>query len=267
MGRIIKNHWARLVVLIAAAIQIGGAIEGFFWPKVTWDFSTTSLNCLVKPFPIVQTLNLVLGVIIIAWEWPLVILADTIFHRSIHARLVVFAISAASSMFLYQAHSSTIYYLLGLYGYALALAEREIIYPEPWTILPVDEMPAIIRTHIDSEQGLGQSFSQNPEYGAAKYLEDDSVDDPIDAIECSSEESIHDSVFSSKEPKRNSARSSQCSPTLTLAPINQSPITWPSIKFQSPTVQEVGSLFVLSRKDSSRPYNRMRAKTWHNGVD
>lgn len=128
MGRIIKNHWARLVVLIAAAIQIGGSIEGFFWPKVTWDFCTTLLNGLVKPFPILQTLNLVLGIIVIAWEWPLGLLSDTMFHRSIHARLVVFAICTVTSMFLYQAHSSTIYYLLGLYGYALALLEREVSF-------------------------------------------------------------------------------------------------------------------------------------------
>jgi hypothetical protein len=113
-------------MLIAAAIQIGGSIEGFFWPKVTWDFSTSSLNVLVKPFPILQTVNLILGIVILAWEWPLSLLAGTMFHRSIHARLVVFAICAVTSMFLYQAHSSTIYYLLGSCGYLIALKEREV---------------------------------------------------------------------------------------------------------------------------------------------
>jgi hypothetical protein len=126
MGKLIKNHWARLVVLIASAIQIGGSIEGFIWPKVTFDFFTHSLNGLVKPFPIIQTLNLALGTTVLAWEWPLGLLADTMLHRSIHARLVVFAICAVTSMFLYQAHSSAIYYLMGFYGYALALAEREV---------------------------------------------------------------------------------------------------------------------------------------------
>lgn len=36
MGKLINNHWARLIVLIAAAVQIGGSIEGLIWPKITW---------------------------------------------------------------------------------------------------------------------------------------------------------------------------------------------------------------------------------------
>src|SRR3954452_10288325 len=101
MGNIIRNHWARLVVLVAAAIQIGGSIEGFFWPKITWDFSTPTFNILVKPFPILQIINLVLGIIVLAWEWPLCFLAGTMFHRSIHARLVVFAICSVTSILVY----------------------------------------------------------------------------------------------------------------------------------------------------------------------
>ena len=135
MGKLIKNHWARLVMLVAASIEIGGSIEGFIWPKATLDFSTSIFNVLVKPYPVLQIINLVLGVIVLAWEWPVMFLGGTKFHRSIPARLVVYAICAVTSLFLYQAHSATLYYVMGLYGYGIALAEKEASHksPERWS--------------------------------------------------------------------------------------------------------------------------------------
>ncbi|KAJ4173491.1 hypothetical protein NW754_012493 [Fusarium falciforme] len=40
MGRLIKNHWARLIILSAAVYQVAAAIEAFIWPKIFWDFLT-----------------------------------------------------------------------------------------------------------------------------------------------------------------------------------------------------------------------------------
>lgn len=126
MGKLVKNHWARLVVLVAAAIQIGGSIEGYLWPKVTWDFSTAALNFLVQPVPALQTINLLLGILVVAWEWPLSAIAGSMYHRSIHARLVMYTLCTFSALFLYQSHNSALYYSLGIYGYALALFEQEV---------------------------------------------------------------------------------------------------------------------------------------------
>ncbi|UKZ77859.1 hypothetical protein TrVFT333_005585 [Trichoderma virens FT-333] len=71
MGKLIKNHWARLIMLTAATYQIGAAVEGYFWPKIFWDFLTHSLDAAVKPAPILQTINLVFGIAMLALEWPL----------------------------------------------------------------------------------------------------------------------------------------------------------------------------------------------------
>ncbi|KAG8408087.1 hypothetical protein J3459_018185 [Metarhizium acridum] len=54
MGRLIKNHLGRLIILTAAAYQVGAAIEGFIWPKIFWDFLTKNLDPAVKPIPILQ---------------------------------------------------------------------------------------------------------------------------------------------------------------------------------------------------------------------
>lgn len=47
MGRLIKNHLARLVVLTAAAYQVGAGFHGYFFPKVFWDGFTE----FVLPIP------------------------------------------------------------------------------------------------------------------------------------------------------------------------------------------------------------------------
>ncbi|EAT81097.2 hypothetical protein SNOG_11389 [Parastagonospora nodorum SN15] len=67
MGKLIKNHWARLVVLTAAAYQLAAALEAFFWPKIFWDFLTKNLDSAVKPFPVLQIINLIVGVVALAW--------------------------------------------------------------------------------------------------------------------------------------------------------------------------------------------------------
>lgn len=71
MGKLIKNHWARLIILTAAAYQTAASIFAFFWPKLFWDFLTTNLDPAVRPIPILQTLNLLLGLLALCWEWPL----------------------------------------------------------------------------------------------------------------------------------------------------------------------------------------------------
>ena len=71
MGKLIKNHWARLLILTAAAYQTLAATYAFFWPKVFFDFLTTNLDPIVRPIPVLQIVNLLLGLLALAWEWPL----------------------------------------------------------------------------------------------------------------------------------------------------------------------------------------------------
>lgn len=71
MGKLIKNHWARLIILTASAYQVLASIEGFFWPKFFWDFLTTNLDHAVRPIPFLQIANLLFGLLGLCWEWPL----------------------------------------------------------------------------------------------------------------------------------------------------------------------------------------------------
>lgn len=148
MGRLIKNHWARLIILTASACmllpqisiafkrgtaniptftdQIASAIEGFIWPKVFWDFISKNLDAAVSPIPVLQALNLLMGLIGLAWEWPLRPLAGSLPHRSIEIRLVVYPLSALFAALLYQGTDPALYYLIGIGVYFWAYSEGEV---------------------------------------------------------------------------------------------------------------------------------------------
>ncbi|KAK0099443.1 hypothetical protein ONS95_004654 [Cadophora gregata] len=134
MGKLIKNHWARLIVLTAAIYQIAAGIHGFFWPKIFWDFMTKNLDVAVKPLPILQTINLILGIVLFAWEWPLGFLAGSAMHRSIEARLVVLPLAALSAALIYQGTNPAIYYTIAMGVYFWAYSEGETVVATPWSL-------------------------------------------------------------------------------------------------------------------------------------
>jgi hypothetical protein len=134
MGRLIKNHWARLIILTASIYQIAAALEGFFWPKIFWDFLTKTLDPAVKPLPILQVINLVMGIAFTALEWPLGFVAGTSIHRSLEFRLAFIPLTALASALIYQGTNAALYYLVGMVVYFWAYSEGEIICAKPWTL-------------------------------------------------------------------------------------------------------------------------------------
>ncbi|KAI1107519.1 hypothetical protein F4804DRAFT_162378 [Jackrogersella minutella] len=134
MGRLIKNHWARLIAMTAAAYQIAAALESFFWPKIFFDFLTKTLDGAVKPVPALQIINLLLGIAILAWEWPLGLIAGTSIHRSLEARLASFPLASLAAILIYQGTNPAIYYLVAMVVYFWAYSEGEIVCAKPWTL-------------------------------------------------------------------------------------------------------------------------------------
>ncbi|WEW61552.1 hypothetical protein PRK78_007042 [Emydomyces testavorans] len=134
MGKLIKNHLARLIVLTAAVAQLTAGIHGFFWPKIFWDFITKNLDAAVKPIPVLQIFNVVFGLIGIALEWPFKPIAGTMIHRSIEVRLLLLPMSALAAALLYQGTNPAIYYIVGMIVYFWGYSEGEVVCPVPWTL-------------------------------------------------------------------------------------------------------------------------------------
>lgn len=149
MGRMIKSHWARLLTITAAVWQIVASIEGFIWPKIFWDFSTSSLNPLVRPSRALQTLNLVLGLLTIAWEWPVPLISTSPLHRSIIARIVFYPLCAFFALLMYQSTTAGICYLFAMAIYFWALREGEVstLHPRHGFMATYNRHRSYVPTH------------------------------------------------------------------------------------------------------------------------
>ena len=107
--------------------HIAASIEGFFWPKMFFDFYTKNFDKAVKPIPILQIINLVFGLITFAYEWPLRFLAGSAIHRSMELRVLIWLpLMSLSCALMYQATDPALYYLIGLAAYFWAYSEGEV---------------------------------------------------------------------------------------------------------------------------------------------
>lgn len=92
-----------------------------------------------------------MGLLGLAWEWPLKPLAGSWPHRSIEVRLIIYPLSALFAALLYQGTDPAIYYLVGVGVYFWAYSEGEVsilnpgpkinlannlqvVCPQPWTL-------------------------------------------------------------------------------------------------------------------------------------
>jgi hypothetical protein len=97
---------------------------GFGNPKVFFDFATKKLDFVVTPMPFLQLANLVCGLVVLLWEWPLV--DKFAVHASFHIRFAALPAAAFVSIFLYQATNPALYYLIGLALYTSAYRNGEV---------------------------------------------------------------------------------------------------------------------------------------------
>ncbi|KAK4551868.1 hypothetical protein LTR86_010864 [Recurvomyces mirabilis] len=134
MGKLIKNHWARLIILTAASYHVAASLCAFFWPKFFFDFYTKNFDLAVKPVPILQTINLVFALVTLAYEYPLSYLAGTTLHRSLEARLMWLPLCCLTAVLMYQGTNPAVYYFVGYGVYAWAFVEGEVVCAVPWTL-------------------------------------------------------------------------------------------------------------------------------------
>jgi hypothetical protein len=76
--------------------------------------------------PILQIINIIFGLLLFAWEWPLNFISGTAIHRSLEGRLVVLPLAALAAVLLYQATNPAIYYTIAIMVYFWAYSEGEV---------------------------------------------------------------------------------------------------------------------------------------------
>lgn len=68
------------------------------------------------------------GLAVLAWEWPLELFARTAMHRSIAPRLIVLPVASLAAALLYQATDPAMYYLIGIGVYFWAYYGGEVSF-------------------------------------------------------------------------------------------------------------------------------------------
>ncbi|KAJ8605408.1 hypothetical protein MRB53_041449 [Persea americana] len=99
-----------------------------------FDFLTKILDGAVRPVPILQSVNMFIAVVTLAYEWPLPLLAGTTFHKSIELRMFWLPLATMSSVLMYQGTNVALYYFVATAAYFWAYTEGEVICAEPWTL-------------------------------------------------------------------------------------------------------------------------------------
>jgi len=104
-----------------------GRILGLLLSQSFFDMFTPIFNVLVAPVPVVQIINLLAGIFILALEWPLVLLKDTGLQRAFAVRFALYPIFAVVALIQYQCTNASFYLLIGTAVYFQAWSERELI--------------------------------------------------------------------------------------------------------------------------------------------
>lgn len=108
--------------------QVAASLEGFFWPKIFWDFLTKNFDGAVKPIPILQILNLIFGILTLLWEWPIKYsgFPDSGLRKSMEARIFLYPLVAVAAVMMYQATNPALYYMIGVGIYFWAYTDGEV---------------------------------------------------------------------------------------------------------------------------------------------
>ncbi|KAF9220302.1 hypothetical protein BS17DRAFT_715229 [Gyrodon lividus] len=118
MGKLIWHELSRYISLSASVYAVWASFWGMLFRKFFWDFVGGILRSpgglqpfpkiqlfitLIVKVPVVQSLAMILGFMVIALEYPLPILKESALHRSIPLRVVMLTLQSFLAVLFYQA--------------------------------------------------------------------------------------------------------------------------------------------------------------------
>jgi len=140
MGKLIWHEYARLIALTASIYTVWAGFFGLIYRKFFWDFvggiirnpggiqpsdkSAIFISIIVKT-PIVQIFSMIMGVMMIAMEYPVPFFKGTTIQRSIVVRVPLLLIQAFLAVLFYQGTNGAIWSLLAAAAYARAVTLGE----------------------------------------------------------------------------------------------------------------------------------------------
>ncbi|KIM69787.1 hypothetical protein SCLCIDRAFT_103023 [Scleroderma citrinum Foug A] len=144
MGKLVWNELGRYVSLTASAYAVWASFWGMFFRKFFWDFVGGILRdpggiqpsprarvfiAIIVKVPFIQIMSMIVGLLILALEWPLPPLKGTQLHRSIPLRVVLLSFQSSLVLLFYQGTNASLYSLIAATLYITALNRGENIGP------------------------------------------------------------------------------------------------------------------------------------------
>lgn len=142
MGNLIWHEYARLVSITASIYAVWAGFWGLTYRKFFWDFVGGTLRdpgglqpspkaalfiSLIVKVPAVQIISMILGVFVIALEFPLPQLRPFAIHRSIILRIVLLLFQSFFTVLFYQGTNAAIWSFISTTCYIRAQVNGETI--------------------------------------------------------------------------------------------------------------------------------------------
>jgi len=142
MGKFIWHEHARYVSITATVYTVWAAYFGLVYRKFFWDFvsgirrnpgglqpanqDAFFIDITVK-VPVIQILSFILGLVILAFEYPAPFMKGTAAYRSLVVRVVLLVFQVFFAILFYQGTNGAIWSLVAICGYARAIMLGEVM--------------------------------------------------------------------------------------------------------------------------------------------
>jgi len=142
MGNLVWHEYSRLVSISASVYAVWAAFFGLFYRKFFWDFVGGTLRdpggiqpspnaavfiAVIVRVPLVPIFTMLLGVIILAIEFPLPVIKKFSFYRSLVVRIVLLVFQVFLTILFYQGTNAAIWSLIAAICYARAVMLGEVM--------------------------------------------------------------------------------------------------------------------------------------------
>jgi len=142
MGNLVWHEYSRLVSISASVYAVWAAFFGLFYRKFFWDFVGGTLRdpggiqpspnaavfiAVIVRVPLVPIFTMLLGMIILAIEFPLPVIKKFSFYRSLVVRIVLLVFQVFLTILFYQGTNAAIWSLIAAICYARAVMLGEVM--------------------------------------------------------------------------------------------------------------------------------------------
>jgi len=140
MGNLVWHEYSRLISITATVYTVWAGFWGLIYRKFFWDFvggtlrdpggiqpapSAAAFIAIIVTVPVIQILSIILGLGILAIEFPMPQIKRTAIYRSLVLRVVLLIFQAFFAILFYQGTNGSIWSIIAALCYTRAIVLGE----------------------------------------------------------------------------------------------------------------------------------------------